>query len=97
MKIQFYAFPTQSPLRAGAATQCAAGAMERRGDQTARREDPSRVTRAELTARAIESVGAIGGLARSVGKAASSPAAVSRVGYQSTTSRSFVGQSEEAA
>ena len=41
--------------------------------------DPSRATRAELAVRAAESVAAVGALARSVGKAASSPALHSTV------------------
>jgi two-component sensor histidine kinase len=45
----------------------------------ARRNDPSRATRAELATRAAESVALVGSLASLVGKAASSPALQSAV------------------
>ena len=41
--------------------------------------DPSRATRAELTLRATEGVSALGGLAKFVGKAATSPALASTI------------------
>lgn len=45
----------------------------------ARREDPSRASRAEVATRTAESVAALGALARLTGKAASSPALHSTV------------------
>ena len=58
----------------------ARSALSMASARSPRRDDPSRATRAELATRAAESVTALGGFARLVAKAASSPALHSTVG-----------------